>query len=102
MRGRVWPTSGRYRVTRIVISTSWRGHADGNPGRAWKQTIYAKAGVPEYWVVNVEEGTVEVYTEPTPTGFARTQTLRDGDVLRPTRILGIEIALADMPKSSAH
>jgi Uma2 family endonuclease len=65
--------------------------------RVWKQAVYAKAGIPEYWVVNVKEHTVEVYSEPTPTGFARKLTLRSGDVLRPSLVPGIEIAVAEMP-----
>jgi Uma2 family endonuclease len=66
--------------------------------RGWKQAIYAKAGVPEYWVVNAQDRTVEVYTEPTPNGFTRKQVLGDGDVLRPTTLSGIEIALAELPR----
>jgi Uma2 family endonuclease len=70
--------------------------------RMWKQTIYAKAGIPEYWVVNVQDGSVEVYTEPTPSGYARKQTFRGGDVLRPTLLAGIDIAVADMPRAPRH
>jgi Uma2 family endonuclease len=70
--------------------------------RMWKQTIYAKAGVPEYWIVNVQEMTVEVYTQPTSSGFACKQTLRDGDVLRPTLLPAIEIAVAELPRRPAH
>jgi Uma2 family endonuclease len=29
-----------------------------------KQTIYAAAGIPEYWIVNLDERSVEVYREP--------------------------------------
>ena len=35
--------------------------------RTVKGRLYAEAGIPEYWVVNVEERIVEVYTSPTPT-----------------------------------
>jgi Uma2 family endonuclease len=63
-----------------------------------KYSIYARAGVPEYWIVNVDVMTVEVYTQPSPTGFASKQTLRDGDVLRPILLPGVEIAVADLPR----
>ncbi|MDB4962803.1 MAG: hypothetical protein JWP01_2802 [Myxococcales bacterium] len=68
--------------------------------RKIKLPIYAEAGVPEYWIVNVSrpgEVTVEVYTEPTASGYAQMVTLRDGDTLRPLQV-PIEIAVADLPR----
>lgn len=68
--------------------------------RKVKLPLYAEVGVPEYWIVNVSkpgEVTVEVYTEPTATGYAREQVLRDGDILKP-RFVPIEIAVADLPR----
>jgi Uma2 family endonuclease len=38
--------------------------------RGQKQRIYARAGVPEYWIVNVEGRSVEVHREPGPEGYA--------------------------------
>jgi Uncharacterized protein conserved in cyanobacteria, COG4636 len=43
--------------------------------RTIKQSLYAKAGIPEYWIVNLKEAQVEVYREPaavsdTPFGYA--------------------------------
>ena len=34
--------------------------------RTVKGRLYAEAGIPEYWVVNIEERMVEVYTSPNP------------------------------------
>lgn len=34
--------------------------------RREKGRLYAKAGIPVYWVVNVADGAVEVYTDPDP------------------------------------
>jgi Uma2 family endonuclease len=68
--------------------------------RGIKLGIYAEAGVPEYWIINASKPghvEVEVYTEPTPTGYARLVTLRDGDVLRPVRV-PVEVAVADIPR----
>jgi len=33
--------------------------------RSWKKQIYARANVPVYWIVNLPEKQVEVYSEPT-------------------------------------
>jgi len=43
--------------------------------RTIKQSLYAKAGIPEYWIVNLKEAQVEVYREPAavsdaPFGYA--------------------------------
>ena len=38
--------------------------------RGQKQRIYARAGVPEYWVVDVEGRCIEVYVEPDFEGYA--------------------------------
>ena len=66
--------------------------------RTAKLVAYAKALVPEYWVVDVNAMTVEVFTEPKGKRFLRSQLLRDGDVLRPTLLPGIAIAVADLPR----
>ena len=44
-----------------------------------KGLIYAQAGVADYWIVNLVDGQLLVYREPTPTGYASVQTLGRGD-----------------------
>ena len=41
--------------------------------RGQKQRIYAQAGVPEYWIVNVPERCIEVYTDPAGESYASCQ-----------------------------
>ncbi|MCS6831334.1 MAG: Uma2 family endonuclease [bacterium] len=36
--------------------------------REVKAPLYARAGVPEYWIVNLDEGCIEVYRDPAPLG----------------------------------
>jgi Uma2 family endonuclease len=62
-----------------------------------KAPIYAQAGVPEYWIVDVNTATVEVLTRPAGAGYQRAVRLARGDVLRPTELAGVEIAVADLP-----
>lgn len=66
--------------------------------RKIKAPIYAEAGAPEYWLVNIsgDELSVEVHTQPTPKGYRSVEILRDGDVLRPTR-LALEVPLSEIP-----
>ena len=66
--------------------------------RITKLAIYAKARVPEYWIVHVPTMTVEVYTQPSGKRYKRKQVLRDGDILRPTKLRGVTTAVADLPR----
>ena len=66
--------------------------------RILKRDIYAEAGVPEYWVVDVQKMVVEVHTQPGPDGYGQVAVLRDGDVLRPTQLPGLAIAVSELPR----
>jgi len=66
--------------------------------RETKRTIYAEAGVPESWIVDVNGVTVDVYTAPINGTYANVQTLSDGDVLRPTLLPEVSIRIADIPR----
>lgn len=53
--------------------------------RGWKKRIYAAAGIPVYWVVNLIDRQVEVFTGPTGPGdapdYASRQVFQDGDAI---------------------
>lgn len=70
--------------------------------RRIKAPIYAAAGVPEYWIIDIssEVLAVEVHTQPTPDGYRNVDILRAGDVLRPVHLTGIEICVGDIPGKS--
>ena len=60
--------------------------------------IYAVAGIPHYWIVNVNEHRVEVYLDPSPTGFRLRGNYASGEKV-PVVIDGIsvgEIAVDDL------
>ena len=38
--------------------------------REHKLSLYARAGVPDYWIVNIAEGILEVYRRPVPSPTA--------------------------------
>jgi Uma2 family endonuclease len=50
--------------------------------RDLKARLYAAAGVPEYWIVNVVNDVVEVHTEPGPDGYAQVTRYGRGSTLR--------------------
>lgn len=66
--------------------------------RGIKQAIYAGAGVPEYWIFDVVHDLVEVYTRPRGETYEQLQTLRAGDVLRPTQIPELAIPIDELPR----
>jgi Uma2 family endonuclease len=41
--------------------------------------LYARAGIPVYWIVNLIDRQVEVYTDPNPAGYQARQDDHDGD-----------------------
>jgi Uma2 family endonuclease len=68
--------------------------------RRVKRSIYAEAGVPEYWIIDIsddEELRVEVYTDPRDGDYSKLVTLREGEILRPLHV-PIEIAISDLPR----
>jgi Uma2 family endonuclease len=63
--------------------------------RSLKARLYARAKIPTYWIVNVVDGQIEVYADPTgpcpdPTYLHRTVVGRDGEV--PLVLDGVEVA----------
>lgn len=65
--------------------------------RGIKQALYAELGIPEYWIVDVEAETVEVYTLPAGPQYGRVEILRAGDLLRPATLPRVAFAVAEIP-----
>jgi Uma2 family endonuclease len=63
-----------------------------------KRAAYARARVPEYWVVDLERMVVHVFIKPVRGRYMRKQLLREGDVLRPTKLPGVEIPVSKLPR----
>jgi len=71
--------------------------------RRFKTALYAEAGLPEYWIVNLVDRTLEVYRFPEPPAEpAEPWTYRSVDVLRSPAVVapqsapGAGIAVADL------
>lgn len=64
--------------------------------RVIKHEIYAEAGVPEYWIVDVKRKAVEVLTQPTATGYRHVERLTTG-VLRPIKLRNVSFRIIDIP-----
>lgn len=45
-----------------------------------KQRLYSQAEIPEYWVVNLVDGEVNIFREPQPTGYQQHQIVQTGSI----------------------
>src|SRR5262249_48592001 len=63
-----------------------------------KSRIYAKAGIPEYWVVVVDRRSVEIFREPDPERFVyhRRETVGEKDPLEAKAVACPAIAVSDL------
>jgi len=66
--------------------------------RLAKSRIYAAAGVPEYWLVNLRHGVVEVLRDPDPARalYRSVQRFGRGERIGLASLPGVEIDLADL------
>jgi Uma2 family endonuclease len=64
--------------------------------RRLKWLLYAAAGVPEYWIVNVVDGVFEVYRDPQPDGYASVTRAGRGESVAPLRFPDLVIRVDDV------
>lgn len=62
--------------------------------RGVKAELYARFGVPEYWVVNVVDRVVERHTTPNNGAYERVDSLRPGDSIALTAFPDLKIDVA--------
>lgn len=68
-----------------------------------KGSLYARAGVPEYWIVNLTDEVLEVYRRPATSepsrfgwSYSEMQVLRRGDVVTPLAAPGGHVTVDDL------
>jgi Uma2 family endonuclease len=71
--------------------------------RHTKASLYAWAGIPEYWIVNLVEGVLEVFREPAPMagraygyGYQQQAVYRSGEAIAPVAQPEAVIAVDDL------
>ncbi len=72
------PLEGHPETALLAVEVAVTSHA---VDRLQKARIYARAQIPEYWLVDVPGQTVEVRTEPTADGYVQTRIARAGDAI---------------------
>jgi Uma2 family endonuclease len=66
--------------------------------RLTKAPMYAAANLPEYWIVNLRDGCVEVRRDPDPKNrrYRSVALRRRGEVIEPIALPGVSIAVDDL------
>ncbi len=64
--------------------------------RTIKRNVYARAGILEYWLMDVNGRTLTVFREPGPDGWASETTLTETDTVSPLAAPDAQIAVADL------
>ena len=64
--------------------------------REAKRDVYAEAGVPEYWIVNVAERVVEVYRVPVEGRYTERQQVGPEATLRLVEFPDVELAVGEL------
>ncbi len=64
--------------------------------REVKIPLYARAGIPEAWLVSLPTVEIEVYRKPSPQGYAEMRRVGRGDTLTPLMLEGIILEVDDI------
>lgn len=64
--------------------------------RQTKKEIYADAGIAEFWLVNLENNTVEVYTNPKSGSYFEMKIYERGDIIYSKHIADLKLRVADI------
>jgi Uma2 family endonuclease len=61
-----------------------------------KLRLYALHGIPEFWLLNLNDSSLEVYRKPNGEVYAEKTTLQDGDTLTLSQLPEITLHIADI------
>jgi Uma2 family endonuclease len=61
-----------------------------------KALLYARAGFPDYWIVNLVDQCVEIFRDPEPAGYRTVVLVTSGSLISPLEFPATQIAVADL------
>ncbi len=61
-----------------------------------KADLYARAGVPEYWVVNIADKVIERHSDPAGGSYTRVTPYRPGESLAPLAFQDVTVRVAEV------
>lgn len=68
----------------------------GRYDRGVKLPLYANAGIPEVWVVDLAEQRLEAYRSPSPDGYGEKRELGAGDKVAPMAFEDLVIGVGEL------
>lgn len=71
-------------------------HTSGRYDREVKAPLYARAGIPEYWIVDVALGVVEMYRSPSGDRYARVIQMGPDDRVAASALPGVELSVSEI------
>lgn len=95
-----------------VVAGHWRNYRERHPAtavlvvevaettllhdRERKASLYARAGIPDYWILNRAGACLEILRDPVDGAYRSKSVLRSGDEVSPLTRPGTSIAVADL------
>jgi Uma2 family endonuclease len=70
--------------------------SSGDFDRHVKGPLYARAGVSEYWIIDLQRRAIEVHRSPGEAGYGEVENLKDGDRISPAAFPYVDVAVADI------
>lgn len=64
--------------------------------RSLKAALYAAAGIPEYWIVDVEDQSIHVHADPSRDVYKKTSVVSNAETVTATRIPSVTIPVSDI------
>ena len=64
--------------------------------RGKKLQVYARAGIVEFWIVNLPESAIEIYREPHFTGYEKKTVARAGEKATPSAFPNVAVDVAEL------
>ena len=64
--------------------------------RTYKMPLYAKAGIPEAWLVNLPDEKIELYAEPADGAYQFTRDFNRGEDVQAHNIADLHVPVADV------
>ncbi len=75
--------AGGHPIPEYILLLVEVGEASADLDRRLKMPLYARSGIAEVWLVDLEQETVTIYRDPAPGGFRTAQVVRRGEQLAP-------------------
>lgn len=64
--------------------------------RSFKLPLYARAGISEFWLVNIPEGQLEIYSEPSGDSYLRSEVFERDAEARSHTVEGLSVKVGEL------